>query len=161
MDKEKAWEFLKGYSYSATSYYIWEVSALENVDGLFGSYENLRELPGYYGCSAVSLKDILQLKKKVESMGIRDRWYLRDMCLMSTCRIFTTVFPVCIPSLYEGFGLPLEAMTCGTPNIPMSPIPEVVGDGALLTDPYNIDELTEKSTGRFQMQVPGASERKA
>jgi glycosyltransferase involved in cell wall biosynthesis len=44
------------------------------------------------------------------------------------------------PSLYEGFGLPpLEAMASGTPVITsnVSAMPEVVGDAALLVDPYD------------------------
>jgi glycosyltransferase involved in cell wall biosynthesis len=48
------------------------------------------------------------------------------------------------PSLYEGFGLPpLQAMACGTPVITsnISSMPEVVGDAAILIDPYNIDEI--------------------
>lgn len=49
------------------------------------------------------------------------------------------------PSLYEGFGIPpLEAMACGTPVIASntSSIPEVVGDAALLFDPYNVEEMS-------------------
>lgn len=50
------------------------------------------------------------------------------------------------PSFYEGFGFPpLEAMACGLPTITSntSSLPEVVGDGAIMIDPYNIDELVE------------------
>jgi glycosyltransferase involved in cell wall biosynthesis len=45
-----------------------------------------------------------------------------------------------LPSLYEGFGLtPLEAMACGTPAIvsDVCSLPEVVGDAALLVNPYS------------------------
>ena len=50
------------------------------------------------------------------------------------------------PSLYEGFGLPpLEAMSCGTPVITsnISSLPEVVGDAAILVNPYNVEEIAE------------------
>jgi hypothetical protein len=51
------------------------------------------------------------------------------------------------PSLYEGFGIPpLEAMQCRVPVVASSAtsIPEVVGNGALLFDPYNVEDMADK-----------------
>ncbi|TSC53489.1 MAG: Glycosyl transferase group 1 [Parcubacteria group bacterium LiPW_39] len=48
------------------------------------------------------------------------------------------------PSFFEGFGFPpLEAMSCGVPVICSytSSFPEVVGEAALMVDPYNFEEI--------------------
>lgn len=48
------------------------------------------------------------------------------------------------PSFFEGFGFPpLEAMSCGTPVITSrnSSLPEIVGDAAIMIDPYDVNEL--------------------
>lgn len=50
------------------------------------------------------------------------------------------------PSFRESFGIPiLEAQRCGVPVITSntSSMPEVAGDGALIIDPYNPEELCE------------------
>ena len=52
----------------------------------------------------------------------------------------------CYPSVYEGFGLPpLEAMAARTPALVgrYPAAPEVLGEAALLVDPYDVREMTE------------------
>lgn len=58
--------------------------------------------------------------------------------------LYKNAFCFIFPSLYEGFGIPpLEAMSQGCPVIAStaSSIPEVVGDAAILFDPYSKDNL--------------------
>ena len=52
-----------------------------------------------------------------------------------------------LPSLYEGFGLPvLEAMQYGCPVITsnVSSLPEAGGDACLYIDPQNVADITAK-----------------
>lgn len=54
------------------------------------------------------------------------------------------------PSIFEGFGLPpLEAMAAGTPVIASdtSAMPEILGDAALLVDPFDVDAIA-RALGR-------------
>ena len=77
-----------------------------------------------------------KLHKHVRFLG-----YLPDDTLAILYRLASLFV---FPSLYEGFGLPpLEAMAAGTPVITsnVSSLPEVVGDAAILIDPYEPDEI--------------------
>ena len=73
-----------------------------------------------------------QLHKHVRFLGYLPEETLAVMYRLAGVFVF--------PSLYEGFGLPpLEAMASGTPVVTsnVSSLPEVVGDAALLVDPYD------------------------
>lgn len=80
----------------------------------------------------------LQLENDIIFMG-----YIADEdlpAIYSGATVFT------FPSLYEGFGIPLlEAMQCEVPVVAAntSCIPEVVGDAAILADPYDIEKWAE------------------
>ena len=61
-------------------------------------------------------------------------------------RLIRSARAVLFASLYEGFGLPaLEAIQLGTPVISSttSSLPEVVGEGGLLVDPYDTAAITD------------------
>ena len=65
------------------------------------------------------------------------------------------------PSLYEGFGIPpIEAMACGTPVVASSAgaLPEVLGDAALLVNPY--DEAALADALQAAVNDPGTLRRK-
>ncbi len=75
-------------------------------------------------------------REKVHLIGYVDAAEL--VALYNLAKIFV------FPSLYEGFGIPpLEAMSCGCPVVTsnISSLPEVVGDAALLIDPYSTEEI--------------------
>lgn len=58
-----------------------------------------------------------------------------------------------MPSLYEGFGLPiLEAMACGCPVVTSreGSIPEVAGDAAFYTDAYDSEKIAKDMTEVFK-----------
>ncbi len=58
--------------------------------------------------------------------------------------LYSNALAYCLPSLYEGFGLPiLEAMKCGCPVITsdFSSTAEVAGDAGLLVDPLSVEAI--------------------
>ena len=61
--------------------------------------------------------------------------------------LYNGAFAFLYPSLRESFGIPmLESMACGTPVIAgnTSAMPEIAGEGALLTDPLDENDIARK-----------------
>lgn len=89
-------------------------------------------------------EEILKTPKK---LGIEDRVIFSGFAkaedlpqLLSGALVFV------LPSLYEGFGIPvLEAMACGVPVIcsNISSLPEVCGKAGLLIDPYSVTQIEQ------------------
>jgi len=84
---------------------------------------------------------------RMQELGIQDSvrlpGYVADEDLPA---LYSLADVFAFPSLYEGFGLPpLEAMACGTPVVAsdVSSLPEVMGDAALMVNPYDVAALAE------------------
>lgn len=80
--------------------------------------------------------------RKVDRPIVQLQYLPRDMLF----RLIRSARAVLFPSLYEGFGLPaLEALQLGTPVISSNTasLPEVVGDGGLLVDPYETTQIAD------------------
>lgn len=78
-------------------------------------------------------------------LGIQDRVILTGrLDEASLHRYYRHALALVLPSLYEGFGLPLlEAMQYGVPVVTSncSSMPEVAGEGGLLVDPRDVDSI--------------------
>ncbi|WP_206245232.1 glycosyltransferase family 4 protein [Novosphingobium terrae] len=80
--------------------------------------------------------------RKVDRPIVQLQYLPRDMLF----RLIRSARAVLFPSLYEGFGLPaLEALQLGTPVISSNTasLPEVVGAGGLLVDPYETIQIAD------------------
>lgn len=90
-----------------------------------------------YGPSLVQRATALGIANRVRFLG-----FVPDAMLPA---LYAGALLVVIPSLYEGFGLPvLEAMACGTPVIASTGggLREAAGDAALLVDPLDVEGLS-------------------
>jgi glycosyltransferase involved in cell wall biosynthesis len=129
--------------------YAGNIKPHKNLDRLIASFGLLKRSHGYEDLKLLIIGDEINrygsLRRSVEAAGVRQDvrffGFVPDRTLAALYRM-ASVFA--FPSLYEGFGLPpLEAMACGTPVVTsrLSSLPEVVGDAAVLVDPYDVEEI--------------------
>jgi len=83
----------------------------------------------------------------LKAIKSHDVIYLGEVPAGDLIGIYNLSTMLVMPSLYEGFGLPiLEAFASGLPVAASntSSLPEVAGDAAILFDPYNVDDMADK-----------------
>ena len=110
---------------------------------LVGECPNTRRLliagaPGWGGQDVAGLVQILGLERRVEILGPVDEQKLRSL--------YADAYALLMPSLYEGFGLPVvEAMSMGIPALVSrdSAVAEVAGTAGLPVDPLSESDICE------------------
>jgi glycosyltransferase involved in cell wall biosynthesis len=86
-------------------------------------------------------KDVMRLARAADLRGIV---HVRSVKSAERKFWYNASEGLVFPSFFEGFGLPpLEAMACGKPVITSnrSSLPEVVGDAAIMVDPFRPEEI--------------------
>jgi glycosyltransferase involved in cell wall biosynthesis len=129
--------------------FVGNVKPHKNLDRLIAAFANLRKEPGHDDLKLLLIgEDVSRygsLRRSVEAAGVRqDVRFFGFVPHRTLAALYRMASVFAFPSLYEGFGLPpLEAMACGTPVVTsrLSSLPEVVGDAAILIDPYSIEDI--------------------
>ena len=93
------------------------------------------------------------LQSQVEKLGLHDKVLFLDYVPQEDLpELYAGAEFFILPSLHEGFGLPLiEAMACGVPVIASKggAMEEVVGKAGVMVDPTNVDEMAEAMNNVF------------
>ena len=129
--------------------YVGTLEPRKNLAGLIRAWSRVADqvpqdlvIAGRDGWKVKPIRDAVVLTEMKERIHFPGFIAAEDLpALLSTAHAFTW------PSLWEGFGLPLlEAMACGAPVLTSdkSSIPEVVGDAAVMVDPYDVDALARE-----------------
>ncbi len=140
-----SWDKKRRLHEKAYLVYFGGVDKRKNITGLIKAYHQSKAketydlvIVGKHSDQFSGIINKLQLENKVRLVGYvsEEEKYHWLGCAVA----------LVYPSFYEGFGIPpLEAMSVGTPVIcsNISCLPEIVGEAALLINPYNIAEITK------------------
>ena len=118
--------------------------ARKNTLRLFEAYKKAKSSGIPHNLIIIGKNHELIHKKAEEISGIIMCGYVTEKHMVE---IIQGADALLLPSIHEGFGLPLvESMSCAIPAITsniFSP-PEIVKDAGLLIDPYNTSDIFEK-----------------
>jgi len=87
------------------------------------------------------------INNKISELGLQDRIVFTGFIPEEDLpKLYRSAIGLVFVSFYEGFGLPvIEAQASGIPVITSNStaLKEIAGEGALLVDPYNTDEISK------------------
>lgn len=121
--------------------YLGTLEPRKNIESIIEAFNQLSTdhylvIGGGGGWKSQNIMKLAGKNAKIKIIGYVDEIDKRGLYNLADLFVY--------PSYYEGFGLPpIEAMACGTPVIvgSNSSQSEVIKNGGLMVDPYNISEI--------------------
>lgn len=144
------WKTLqKNYQIRPSGYilYVGGFEPRKNLHTLLRAYSSLPSISDFYQLVVVGEmgKWSKEIYQTIAILNLQGQVILTGYLPVEDLRVLYSMADLFVyPSIYEGFGLPpLEAMACGCPVITSnsSSLPEVVGDAALMVDPFDVEGL--------------------
>ena len=131
--------------------YVGNIKPHKNLERLIEAFHQLRQESAFEALKLVIIGDEISkyqgLRRAVHVHKLHKHVRFFGFVPLDTLAVLYQLASVFVfPSLYEGFGLPpLEAMYFGTPVVTsnVSSLPEVVGDAAMLVDPYSAESIAD------------------
>lgn len=131
--------------------YLGTLEPRKNVDAIIRAFNLLKQKPAFKDLQLVLAGRPGWLYGQVVSEFHRSP-YQKDIVLRGgvtdaeRVQLYQGARAFVYPSLFEGFGLPpLEAQACGCPVVASdrTSLPEILGQSALLVNPWKVEELAE------------------
>jgi glycosyltransferase involved in cell wall biosynthesis len=130
--------------------YVGTLQPRKNITTLIEAFSKFKDLYPDFKLIIAGKKGWLfdSIFDLVGELGLHNDVYFTDYVTDHQLTfLYKNAFCFVLPSLYEGFGIPiLEAMSLGCPVISSfaSSLPEIGGDACLYFDPQNVDDLVDK-----------------
>lgn len=130
--------------------YLGTLEPRKNLRRLVIAYDGFRKGKAEYPCLVLAggkgwLND--ELMRTIKELELEpDVKIVSYVPEENICNLMSGALAFVFPSIYEGFGMPpLEAMACGVPVLTThaASLPEVVGDCALICDPYHTEQIMD------------------
>jgi len=129
--------------------YLAALEPRKNVVAIIQAFTKLKETPAFKEYELVLAGSTGWLHKEIfdhvkQSQAYKAIRMLGQVSGKERLFLYNCADVFIYPSFFEGFGFPpLEAQACGTPVIASnrSSLPEILGNSALLVDPWRIDDI--------------------
>jgi glycosyltransferase involved in cell wall biosynthesis len=134
--------------------WVGQIESRKNIGRLLQAFARIRDriphqlvLAGEQRFSFPMAAGAARDLKLIEDLGLKNRVHFTGWIPhedLAAVYVLADLFA--LPSLYEGFGIPLlEAMACECPIVTANTCapPEVAGEAAYLVDPLNVDAIAE------------------